>query len=85
LKDTEADLVGTHSSFAALTLRFFVLTLPCSGFVALTTELAAARKALSEEKAARSTTDRTLAEEKAAQQATDQSLLSSNEANALLA
>jgi chromosome segregation ATPase len=42
------------------------------------------RKALSEEKAARSATDRALVEEKAARQAADQSLLSSNEANALL-
>jgi hypothetical protein len=37
----------------------------------LTTELAAARKALSEEKAARLAADRALAEEKAARQATD--------------
>jgi hypothetical protein len=47
----------------------------------LSIELAAARKALSKEKAA----NRALAEEKAARQAIDQSLLSSNEANALLA
>jgi hypothetical protein len=81
LKDTEADRACTHSSFAALSLRFFVLTLQCSGFVALTTELAAVRKALFEEKVARSGFGR----EKAAQQAIDQSLLSSNEAIALLA
>jgi hypothetical protein len=60
------------------------LTLQYYGFIALTTELAAVRKALSEEKAARSATDRALVEEKAARQAADQSLLSSNEANALL-
>jgi hypothetical protein len=57
LKDMEADRVGTHSSFAALSLRFFFLTLPCSGFVALTTELVAVRKTLSEEKAAWSDAD----------------------------
>jgi chromosome segregation ATPase len=51
----------------------------------LTTELAATRKALSEEKAAWSAADRALAEEQAAWQVTDQSLLSSNEANTLLA
>jgi hypothetical protein len=92
LKDMEAGRVGTHSSFAASSLQFFFLTLPCFGFVALTTELVAARKALSEEKGdwsttdrARSATDRALAEEKAARQALDRSLLSSTEANALLA
>jgi Na+-translocating ferredoxin:NAD+ oxidoreductase RnfG subunit len=67
----EADRAGTHSSFAASSLWFFVLTLQCSGFVALTTELAAARIALSKEKATRSAADWALAEEKAAQQATD--------------
>jgi hypothetical protein len=51
----------------------------------LTIELAAARKTLSEEKAARSAVDRALAEEKAARQITDQTLMSSNEANLLLA
>jgi chromosome segregation ATPase len=51
----------------------------------LTTELAATRKALSEEKVAWSAADRALAEEQAAWQVTDQSLLSSNEANTLLA
>jgi hypothetical protein len=61
------------------------VTLQCSGFVALTTELAVARKALSEEKGARSAADRALAEEKAARQAADRSLLSSDEDNALLA
>jgi chromosome segregation ATPase len=92
LKDNEADQAGTHSSFAALSLRFFVLTLPCSRFIALTTELSAAKKVLSEEKATRSATDRArsaadraLAEEKATRQAADQSLLSSNETNVLLA
>jgi hypothetical protein len=85
LKDTKADRAGTHSSFVASSLQFFVLTLQCPRFVALTIELAAERKALSEEKAARSAADQALPEEKAARQATDQSLLSSNEANALLA
>jgi hypothetical protein len=85
LKDTEADQVGTHSSFAALSHQFFVLTSQCSRFVTLTTELATSRKALFEEKATRLAADRFLAKEKAAQQVTDQSLLSSNEANALLA
>jgi hypothetical protein len=92
LKDTKADRAGTHPSFVALSLRFFVLTLPCSGFVALTTALTAARKVLSEEKVARSAADRArsaanwaLAEEKTARQVVDQSLQSSNEANALLA
>jgi hypothetical protein len=47
----------------------------------LTVEL---RKALFEEKAARSVAHRALAEEKAAQQAAEQSLLSSNEVNTLL-
>jgi chromosome segregation ATPase len=51
----------------------------------LTTELAATRKALSEEKVVWSAADRALAEEQAAWQVTDQSLLSSNEANTLLA
>jgi hypothetical protein len=85
LKDMEANRAGTHYSFAASSLRLFVLTLQCSRFVALTIELATARKLLSEEKAARSAIDRALAEKKAAWQADDQSLLSSNEANALLA
>jgi hypothetical protein len=85
LKDMEAGRVGTHSSFAASSLQFFFLTLPCFGFVAWTTELVAAGKALSEEKGAWSTTDRALAKEKAARQAVDRSLLSSTEANALLA
>jgi hypothetical protein len=67
----EADQAGTHSSFATSSLWFFVLTLQCSGFVALTTELATVRIAMSKEKAARSAVDWALAEEKAAQQATD--------------
>jgi hypothetical protein len=85
LKDMNADRAGAHSYFAASSLQFFVLTSRCSGFVALTTELAAARKALSEEKATRSAVDQALTEEKVARQVTNQSLLSSNEANALLA
>jgi chromosome segregation ATPase len=85
LKDTKADRAGTHSFFAASSIRFFVLTLQCSRFVALTTELVVVRKALSKEKTARSATDQALVEQKVAQQAADQSLLSSNEANALLA
>jgi chromosome segregation ATPase len=80
----EANWAGTHSSFTASSLRFFVLILQCSEFVALTTELATARKAMFEEKAARSAIDRALPEKKAAQRAVNQSLLSSNKANALL-
>jgi hypothetical protein len=85
LKDTEASQAGTHSSFATSSLRFFVLTSQWSRFVAWTIELAAARKALSEEKAAWSATDQALVEEKATRQVADQSLLSSNEDNTLLA
>jgi hypothetical protein len=85
LKDTEADQAGTHSSFATSSLQFFVLTSQYSGFVALTTELMAARKELFETKDVRSAADWALAEEKAAWQVADQSLPSSNEANALLA
>jgi hypothetical protein len=48
----EANWAGTHSSFTASSLQFFVLILQCSEFVALTTELATARKAMFEEKAA---------------------------------
>jgi hypothetical protein len=84
LKDMKAYQEGTRSSFAASSLWFFLLTLQCSGFVALTAELAAMRKALFEEKAARSTADRTLAEEKAAQQTVEQSLQSSDKAKVLL-
>jgi hypothetical protein len=55
------------------------------GFVALTAQLAAAQKELSEEKASWSTADRSLAEEKAAWQTTKQSLQTSDEARANLA
>jgi hypothetical protein len=47
--------------------------------------IAELKKALSEEKAARSAADWALVEEKAAQQTDEQSLLSSNEVNTLLA
>jgi chromosome segregation ATPase len=48
-----------------------LLILQYSGLVALTAELKAAKKVLSEEKAARSAADRSLAKEKTARQATE--------------
>jgi chromosome segregation ATPase len=82
LKDAEANQEGTLSSFTASSLWLFSWICDVFGFAGLIAEL---KKALSNEKAARSVADRALDEEHATRQTTEQSLLSSNEANTLLA
>jgi peptidyl-tRNA hydrolase len=54
-------------------------------FVALTTQLAAAKEALTQEKIARSAADRFVSKGKAARQVADQALQASNDAKAKLA
>jgi hypothetical protein len=61
-----------------------LLTFLCLVFVALTAQLEAAKRALSEEKVARLVVDQYLVKEKAAQQNVDQSLRASEEAKAAL-
>jgi hypothetical protein len=81
----ESDWIGNQSSFTTSSFWFDFASLLISALVALTAQLEAPEKALSEEKAVWLATDQSLAEEKTAQQVANQSLQASKEAKDALA
>jgi hypothetical protein len=85
LKDVESDWIGNQSSFTTSSFWFDFASLLISALVALTAQLEAPEKALSEEKVVPLATDQSLAEEKTAQQVANQSLQASKEAKDALA
>jgi hypothetical protein len=71
--------------FTTSSLKFLLLIYGLLNLAALTAQLAAAQKALSEEKTTRSAIDQSLAEEKTARQVAEQAPKNSDDAKSKLA